>query len=118
MEDIETSVEQVCNGKHSTKELAFIDKNTLQLILNKSFPAAIAQLKRLAEARKLKTVNILWIGEYLKNIYFIEEAKNHRNLFTKEVLSEILFYYLKSCKLFEPEYKIIQEAMKKIKSEE
>lgn len=112
VESIETAIEQVSGGKHSTKELAFIEKNTLQLIEYKSFSAAVAQLNRLSEARKLKTVNILWIGEYLKNIYFIADSETHRNLFTREMLSEILFYYLKACKLFEPEYKIIQEAMK------
>lgn len=112
---IENGLEQIGDGQHSTPDVNFVKANTKQLIEQECFEAAVAQLSALSAARKLKTTNILWIGNYLKDLYFAPGAEHIRSQYDDLLFEEMLFYYLKACKLFEPEYKIIQEAKKALK---
>lgn len=115
---VENAIEQIANGQHTTPDVNFIKSNTKQLIEFGSYEEAIDQLSELSVARKQKTTNILWIGNYLKDIYFIPEAQPLQPKFDDLLFEEMLFYYLKACKLFEPEYKVIQEAKKALKEAE
>ncbi len=109
------AVTQIEEGRHNSEAIQFAKENSKELIENCCFDAAKDQLTLLAAARKVKTTNILWIGNYLKDIYFHPKAAYIKEHFSRLLLSEITFYYLKACKLFEPEYKEIQEALKKVK---
>ena len=110
-----SAIDQISGGQHDSEAIHFIKENMKQLIENRCFKAAKDQLSLLAIARKSRTTNILWIGDYLREIYFHPKADFLRIEFDHLLLSEITFYYLKSCKLFEPEYEEIQGALKKIK---
>lgn len=112
---VERAIELITNGQHTTPEINFAKSNTGQLIENKCFDTALSQLSSLAMARKAKTTNILWIGNYLKDLYFHPNAERIQEEFDDLLFEEMLFYYLKACKLFEPEYKVIQEAKKALK---
>ena len=117
VETLDAGIHQIEEGKHSSTEINFLKESTSKLIENKAFIAAITQLRKLAEARKAKTTNIIWIGQFLKDIYFEEDAKNVHDYFDEKfLLDEILFYYLKACKLFEPGYKVVQDHAKAIKA--
>ena len=107
----------IADGQHASDEINFAKSNTVTLIDSQCFEPAIVQLTKLSEARKAKTTNILWIGSLLKDVYFHSNASNYQNIFTDLLFEEMLFYYLKSCKLFEPEYKKIQEAKKALKTQ-
>lgn len=113
---VHKAIELITNGQHTTPEINFAKANTGQLIDNKCFDTALKQLSDLARARKAKTTNILWIGNFLKDLYFHPNAEHLRGQFDDLLFEEMLFYYLKACKLFEPEYKIIQDAKKALKN--
>lgn len=113
---LENALDQIASGQHTTPDVNFMKSNTRQLIESESFEAAIRQLNELSVARKQKTTNILWIGNYLKDIYFHPNAKAFQDRFDDLLFEEMLFYYLKACKLFEPEYKIIQDAKKQLRT--
>ncbi len=115
---LENAINQISAGQHTTPDVNFMKANTKQLIEAECFEEAIRQLSELSEARKQKTTNILWIGNYLKDVYFHPNAKAYQSRFDDLLFEEMLFYYLKACKLFEPEYKIIQEAKKKLRASE
>ncbi|PWJ44024.1 hypothetical protein [Sediminitomix flava] len=115
---INEGLKEVKAGGYNTEAILFIKDNCKKLIANECFEVAIYQLRNLAEARMIKTTKILWIGQLLKEVYFSSKAKKLRAEFDELLLSEILFYYLKSCKLFEPEYNVVREELKKVKSEE
>ncbi|MFT6960898.1 MAG: tetratricopeptide (TPR) repeat protein [Flammeovirgaceae bacterium] len=112
---LEKAVQQIADGKHTTDEINFAKSNITQLVDHKCFEVAIERLRLLANARKSKTTNILWIGNCLKDLYFHPEAEECKDQFDDLLFEEMLFYYLKSCKLFEPEYKLIQQAKKELK---
>ncbi|MGB0524046.1 MAG: tetratricopeptide repeat protein [Flammeovirgaceae bacterium] len=112
---VEKAIELITNGQHTTPEINFAKSNTGQLIENNCFETALKQLSDLARARKAKTTNILWIGNYLKDLYFHPNAEHLKGEFDDLLFEEMLFYYLKACKLFEPEYKVIQAAKKALK---
>ncbi len=115
---LDMGVSQIESGLHTSEEINYLKESTSKLIENKAFLAAITQLRAFAEARKAKTTNITWIGQYLKEVYFHEDATSLRHLFDEKLLlDEILFYFLKACKLFEPEYKVVQEHMKAVKAQ-
>ncbi len=115
---LENAIEQIGNGQHTTPDVNFIKANTKQLMESGNYAQAIDQLSALSMARKQKTTNILWIGNYLKDIYFTPEAVALHPKFDDLLFEEMLFYFLKACKLFEPEYKIVQEAKKALRAEE
>jgi len=112
---LENAVEQVGNGQHTSPDVNFIKSNTKQLIEAGCYEKAIDQLSELSIARKQKTTNILWIGNYLKDVYFLPDAEIWHHKYDDLLFEEMLFYFLKACKLFEPEYKIIQEAKKALR---
>ncbi|GAB4333115.1 MAG: hypothetical protein OHK0038_09120 [Flammeovirgaceae bacterium] len=112
---LERGMQQIREGQHSSDDINALKESSWKLIENKAFYAALSQLRLLAEARKAKTTNILWIGQYLKEIFFADEAQDLRPKFDKLLLDEILFYYLKSCKLHEKGYTIVREAVKALK---
>lgn len=109
------AMELITNGQHTTPEINFAKTNTGQMIDHGAFEAALQQLRDLAKARMAKTTNILWIGNYLKELYFHPQAAHLKSEFDDLLFEEMLFYYLKACKLFEPEYKVIQAAKKALK---
>ncbi|MEN7548883.1 hypothetical protein AAG747_13255 [Rapidithrix thailandica] len=106
------AIRQIEDGQHTSAEINFIKANTELLIKNQQFEQAIDQLSLLADARKAKTTNILWIGQYLKEIYFEPAAEVHKHKYTKLLFEEVIFYYLKACKLYEKGYQEIREAAK------
>jgi hypothetical protein len=112
---LERGMQQIREGQHSSDDINALKESSWKLIENKAFYAALSQLRLLAEARKAKTTNILWIGQYLKEIFFAEEAQDLRTKFDKLLLDEILFYYLKACKLHEKGYNVVREAVKGLK---
>ena len=109
---INSAIAQITDGEHNSKQINFVKANTLQIIESKDYQLAIAQLYRLTKARKAKTTNIIWIGGYLKNVYFHTEATMYQALFDKILLDEIVFYYLKAGKLYEKGYQVIRDAIK------
>ena len=113
---LRNAITEIENGEHTSDNINFARSNVQQLVDNKCFEEAIAGLSALAKARKAKTTNITWIGAALKDLYFHPEAEEYRDLFDDLAFEEMLFYYLKACKLFEPEYKVIQDAKKALKS--
>lgn len=112
---LERGLQQIREGQHTSEDITLLKESCAKLIENKAYYAALSQLRLLAEARKAKTTNILWIGQYLKDIFFAEEAQELRSKFDKLLLDEILFYYLKACKLHEKGYQIVREAIKNLK---
>lgn len=115
---ISSAVEEVVNGQHSTNNIVSVKQYTSDLILSGQFKTALNILHKLAVARKAKTTNILWIGNYLKDIYFHDDASELKSSFDKLLLDEILFYYLKACKLYEKGYSVIREELKNLKESE
>jgi hypothetical protein len=115
MKKLDNALLQIAEGQHTTPDVNFIKTNTRQLIDAACLLEAVQQLRALAVARKQKTTNILWIGHYLKDVFFHPQAEPVKPLFDDLLFEEMLFYYLKACKLFEPEYKLIQEAKKLLK---
>jgi predicted Zn-dependent protease len=113
-ESIDSAVAQIAKGMHSTPEIEYAKSNTEQLLEHRAFEQAINQLRKLAEARQARTTNILWIGQCLKKLYFEPEAETLRPQFDKFLLDEIVFYYLKACKLHEQGYQIVREASKEV----
>ncbi|WP_169513417.1 hypothetical protein [Flexithrix dorotheae] len=112
---LNTAIEEVRAGKHSTDNINYFKSNISQLISQECFETAINQLKLMAEARQAKTTNILWIGSSLKDIYFNDKAIMFKDKYDRTLLEEMIFYYLKSCKLFDPGYQQVQGALKKLK---
>jgi len=113
---IESALEEIKVGKYSTENINFLKSSIENLMEAKSYETALDLLKQLAIARQVKTTNILWIGAYLKDLYFNEEAKVLKPKFDQLMMEEMLFYYLKSCKLFDPGYNQIKEDIKALKS--
>jgi tetratricopeptide (TPR) repeat protein len=111
---IEQGLAEVTSGHHSSDNISFLKQHTKQLIEHGRFESGLKQLHQLAEARQAKTTNILWIGNYLKDIYFEPNAASLLPLFDRLLLEEMLFFYLKSCKLFDPGYQKVKEAIKKL----
>ena len=115
---LENAIEQISDGQHTTPDVNFMRSNTKQLMEFGNYEKAIDQLSELSMARKQKTTNILWIGNYLKDIYFTPEAEPLHHKFDDLLFEEMLFYFLKACKLFEPEYKMVQDAKKALREAE
>ncbi len=113
---ISEAVNEIVDGQHSTPTILSVRQYVTDLITAARYEQALGILHQLAEARKAKTTNILWIGSSLKDIYFEEEAEQYRSQFDKLLLDEILFYYLKACKLYEKGYSVIREALKEWKA--
>jgi len=109
----QNALAEIKEGKHNTDNINHLKASTHQLVMEEKYDAALEVLADLAKARQVKTTNILWIGSYLKDIYFQETAKSLKDKFDKVLLEEMLFYYLKSCKLFDPCYEKIREHIKK-----
>ncbi len=111
------AVEEITEGRHSTPAILAIKQYTGDLITTAQYEAAIRILQQLADARKAKTTNILWIGSALKDIYFAEDATHTKPSFDRLLLDEMLFYYLKACKLYEKGYSIIRQDIKNLKED-
>ncbi len=114
MQQLEKALEEIKEGKHSTSSINFAKDHIGLLVESQQFDDALKHLHELAEARKLKTTNILWIGGYLKDLYFHDNGTHLKEKFDKLLLDEMLFYYLKSCKLYEKGYQDVREALKKL----
>ena len=114
---IELAIEEVKLGNHDNEVVNELRENIEQLIANKLFREAMVLLKKLTEARKIRTTNIVWIGKLLNDIYFDADFIEHRNTFDRTLLSEIVYYYLKACKIFDPNYQEIQKALKDVKND-
>ncbi|MBX2841176.1 MAG: hypothetical protein KTR26_05365 [Flammeovirgaceae bacterium] len=112
---LNTAIDEVRAGKHSTDNINYFKSNISLLVAQECFETAIDQLKMMAEARQTKTTNILWIGSSLKDIFFNDKAIMFKDRFDRPLLEEMIFFYLKSCKLFDPGYQQVQEALKKLK---
>lgn len=112
---IENAFAEIIAGKHTSADIEFVRENTHALMDSGEFDQALAQLRRLAEARKAKTTNILWIGHYLKDVYFHPQAAHLRSQFDKLLIDETLFYYLKACKLQDPGYQQLRQALKDLR---
>ncbi|MDW7692161.1 hypothetical protein R9C00_14530 [Flammeovirgaceae bacterium SG7u.111] len=111
---IETAIEEIRSGKHTTDNINYAKHVAEELMITLQFNQALELLGNLAEARQVKTTNILWIGSFLKDLYFNEKAKYLRETYTKSLLEEMLYYYLKSCKLFDPGYDIVKQHIKRV----
>jgi len=112
---VSSAVAEIMDGQHSTNHINSVKQYIHDLILSAQYELALNILYKLAEARKAKTTNILWIGGFLKEIYFNEDASSLKTSFNKLLLDEIVFYYLKSCKLYEKGYNIVRDEIKNLK---
>ena len=109
---LEQALFEITDGQHSTEAIGYIKSFIKQLIKQGDFHVAYNTLHQLVEARQAKTTTILWIGSYLKDIFFNENATDISSTFDKAALEEMLFYYLKACKLFDPGYQKVKDAVK------
>ncbi len=114
---LEQALFEITDGQHSTDCISYVKSYTKQLIKNQEFAEAYNVLHKLLEARQANTTTILWIGSYLKDIFFNEKATETAKKFDKMALEEMLFYYLKACKLFDPGYKKVKDAVKELEEE-
>lgn len=110
---LEEALHQIREGQHVSDQIQFVKNSVSSMLGTGLYAEALSMLRELTEARKAKTTNILWIGNYLKDLYFAEGALYLRQAFEKFLLDEIIFYYLKACKLYEPGYQLIREEIKK-----
>lgn len=111
---LEQALFEITDGQHSSESISYIKSFIKQLISDGDFKQAYQILHQLVEARQAKTTTILWIGSYLKDIFFNENAVDVSGNFDKVAMEEMLFYYLKACKLFDPEYQKIKDAVKEL----
>ncbi|UZR94769.1 hypothetical protein [Chondrinema litorale] len=106
----------IADGEHNTDTINYTKSFIRQLIKNNQFSKAYEILHQLVEVRQANTTTILWIGSYLKDIFFDEDAIKVSQRFDKTALEEMLFYYLKACKLFDPGYQKIKETVKELEN--
>ncbi|MEH0156114.1 tetratricopeptide repeat protein [Limibacter armeniacum] len=114
VKQLEDAFREISKGLHTSANINFLRNNIRQLIEHQCFEESIVQLRRATEVRKHKTTTILWIGQYLKEVYFSPYAEDYREHFDELLLDEILFYYLKSCKMFEKGFGEVQKARQKL----
>lgn len=111
---LEQALFEITDGQHSTENINYVKSHIKQLIKQKDFKEAYQLLHQLLEARQTNTTTILWIGSYLKDIFFEEDAQKVAKDFDKMALEEMLFYYLKACKLFDVGYQKVKDAVKEL----
>jgi hypothetical protein len=110
---IQQAIQEITSGQHATDAISFLKANIRGLLDNHRFDTALALLHQTSIARQAKTTNILWIGSYLKDLYFNDRAENLKQKFDKLLMEEMLFYFLKSCKLYDPAYAVIKNDIKR-----
>lgn len=110
----EQAMSEIAAGQHASDAINQWKQYIKTMIEQGLYESALRQLHRFAEARQIKTTNILWIGNYLKDVYFAKEAQYLLPRFERMLLEEMLFYYLKACKLFDPGYSVVKEAVKRL----
>ncbi|GAA4837425.1 hypothetical protein [Algivirga pacifica] len=110
---MEEALKEISKGGHTSSNINFLKKNIKQLITYGHYAEAVTWLSQATEVRKHKTTTILWIGMYLKDIFLLLE-KGYDRYFDELLLDEMLFYYLKSGKMYERGFKEIQAYRKEM----
>lgn len=112
-----TSLQEIREGKYNTPAINALRQSVQDMIANGRYEAALQLLRCITEARKVKTTTIIWIGQLLKELYFAHpEAAYLRYSFDELLLDEVLFYYLKTCKMHEKEFREVQSHRQQVRT--